>query len=48
MAFLAALGGVNVAFAGGQVQFLADRVEGAVYTALVSPQGRRSTVRWHK
>jgi prepilin-type N-terminal cleavage/methylation domain-containing protein/prepilin-type processing-associated H-X9-DG protein len=32
-------GGVNVAFVGGQVQFLSEQVAGAVYAALVSPQG---------
>ncbi len=32
-------GGVHVAFVDGHVQFLSDRIHGAVYTALVSPAG---------
>jgi prepilin-type processing-associated H-X9-DG protein len=32
-------GGVNVAFVDGRIQFLSDQVEGAVYGALISPQG---------
>jgi prepilin-type processing-associated H-X9-DG protein len=34
-------GGVNVAFGDGRVTFLADEIEGAVYAALVSPQGSK-------
>ncbi len=34
-------GGVNVAFCDGHVQFLSDKVDGAVYAALVSPQGAK-------
>ena len=32
-------GGVHTAFADGHIHFLSDQVDGAVYAALVSPQG---------
>jgi prepilin-type processing-associated H-X9-DG protein len=32
-------GGVNTAFVDGHIQLLSDQVDGAVYAALVSPQG---------
>jgi prepilin-type N-terminal cleavage/methylation domain-containing protein/prepilin-type processing-associated H-X9-DG protein len=32
-------GGVHTAFADGHIQFLSEQVEGAVYAALISPQG---------
>lgn len=35
------VGGVNVAFVDGHVTFLSAEVDGAVYAALVSPQGSR-------
>lgn len=34
-------GGVNMAFADGRVQFVSESIDGGVYAALVSPQGRR-------
>jgi prepilin-type N-terminal cleavage/methylation domain-containing protein/prepilin-type processing-associated H-X9-DG protein len=33
------LGGVNMSFADGRVQFLSERLDGRVYAALTSPQG---------
>ncbi|QDU37467.1 hypothetical protein Mal4_17810 [Maioricimonas rarisocia] len=34
-------GGVNVAYADGHVQFVSEQIDGAIYAALVSPQGLR-------
>jgi prepilin-type N-terminal cleavage/methylation domain-containing protein/prepilin-type processing-associated H-X9-DG protein len=34
-------GGVNAAFADGHIVFLAENIDGAVYAALVSPQGSK-------
>jgi prepilin-type N-terminal cleavage/methylation domain-containing protein/prepilin-type processing-associated H-X9-DG protein len=33
------IGGVHVAFCDGRVQFMSDDIDGAVYAALISPQG---------